>query len=216
VGSVLAGLLGIPAILGSALHIPNVYEWFTEPVFEPTREALREVFAREAPGHGIEMGLMLASVSVAALGIGLAWALFRVHPEIPKRVAGAIGPLYRLLLNKYYVDEIYGALFVRGAALGGGTALFAVDRYVIDGADGDIGPGLGVNGIAWTVRNGIAVISNFFDRWVVDGLVNVTADILDNLSYVFRSLQNGLVQHYALSMLIIILFMIGIGSRFIL
>jgi hypothetical protein len=42
------------------------------------------------------------------------------------------------------------------------------------------------------------------------------AAVLDNLSYVFRSLQNGLVQHYALSMLIIILFMIGIGSRFIL
>ena len=216
VGSVLAGLLGVPAILGSTLHIPNVFERFTEPVFEPAHEALRQVFAREAPSHGIEMGLMLASVSVAALGIGLAWALFRVHPEVPKRVAGAIGPLYRLLLNKYYVDEIYGALFVRGVALGGGTALYTVDRYVIDGADGDIGPGLGVNGLAWSVRNGIAVVSDFFDRWVVDGLVNLTAAILDNLSYLFRSLQNGLVQHYALSMLIIILFMIGIGSRFIL
>jgi hypothetical protein len=42
------------------------------------------------------------------------------------------------------------------------------------------------------------------------------AAVFDNLSYLFRSLQNGLVQHYALSMLIIILFMIGIGSRFIL
>jgi NADH:ubiquinone oxidoreductase subunit 5 (subunit L)/multisubunit Na+/H+ antiporter MnhA subunit len=66
------------------------------------------------------------------------------------------------------------------------------------------------------VRNGVAVVSNFFDRWFVDGTVNLTAALLDNLSYVFRSLQNGLVQHYALSMLIIILFMIGIGSRFIL
>ncbi|HEV7502108.1 MAG TPA: NADH-quinone oxidoreductase subunit L, partial [Vicinamibacteria bacterium] len=67
VGSVLVGLLGMPAILGSALRIPNVFETFTEPVFEPAHEALRVVFAREAPGHGIELGLMLASVTVAAV-----------------------------------------------------------------------------------------------------------------------------------------------------
>jgi NADH:ubiquinone oxidoreductase subunit 5 (subunit L)/multisubunit Na+/H+ antiporter MnhA subunit len=66
------------------------------------------------------------------------------------------------------------------------------------------------------VREVVAKGSDVWDRYVVDGLVNLTAAIFDNLSYVFRSLQNGLVQHYALSMLIIILFMIGIGSRFIL
>ena len=36
----------------------------------------------------------------------------------------------------------------------------------------------------------------------MDGLVNLTAIVLDNVSYVFRAVQNGLVQHYALSMLI--------------
>ena len=41
-------------------------------------------------------------------------------------------------------------------------------------------------------------LSNFWDRWIVDGLVNLTAFVLDNLSYVFRAVQNGLVQHYAL------------------
>ena len=51
---------------------------------------------------------------------------------------------------------------------------------------------------------------------MVDGAVNLTAAILDNLSYVFRAVQNGLVQHYALSMLIAVLLMIGVGSRFIL
>jgi hypothetical protein len=50
----------------------------------------------------------------------------------------------------------------------------------------------------------------------VDGLVNLTAAVFDNLSYVFRSLQNGLIQHYALSMLIIFLLMVGIGSRWVL
>jgi len=207
VGSLFAGLLGIPAVLGHALHIPNVFETFTEPVFEAAHEALPQVFTAAPPEHAMEMALMAASVTIAAFGIALAWQLFRRHPEVPARIASSIAPVYRLLLNKYYVDEIYGALFVRGAALGGGNALFAVDQHGVDGV---------VNGTAWTVRDAVAKTSDFFDRWVVDGLVNGMAAVLDNLSYVFRSLQNGLVQHYALSMLIIILFMIGIGSRFIL
>ena len=216
VGSILTGLLGVPAILGHALHIPNVFEHFTEPVFEAAHETLPQVFTSAAPSHSIEIALMAASVTVAALGIGLAWLLFQRHPEVPSRVAASVGPIYRVLYNKFYIDEIYGFLFVRGAALGGGKALYAVDRYVIDGGNGEMRPGLGVNGLAWFTREGVAKLSDFFDRWVVDGAVNLTAAVFDNLSYVFRSLQNGLVQHYALSMLIIILFMIGIGSRFIL
>jgi NADH-quinone oxidoreductase subunit L len=216
VGSILAGLLGIPAVLGHALHIPNVFETFTEPVFEAAHEALPQVFTAAVPAHSVEMALMAASVTIALLGIGLAWQLFQRHPELPARIAASVSPVHRLLFNKYYVDELYGALFVRGLALGGGKTLHAVDRYLIDGGDGEVRLGLGVNGIGWLVRDVVAKLSDVWDRYIVDGLVNLTAAVLDNMSYVFRSLQNGLVQHYALSMLIIILFMIGIGSRFIL
>src|SRR5687768_16765663 len=215
VGSVLAGLVGIPALIGHYVHVPNVFEHFLEPVFAPAHHALAEVFSRPAPGHSVEALLMLASVTLAALGIGLAYVFFKSRPEIPDRLAASFAGAHRVLLNKYYVDELYGALFVRGAALGGGTALHGVDRFLIDGGDGEVRPGLGVNGLGWAVRDVVANASNFWDRWVVDGAVNLTALVLDNLSYVFRSLQNGLVQHYALSMLIIVLFMIGIG-RFIL
>ena len=51
---------------------------------------------------------------------------------------------------------------------------------------------------------------------MVDGLVNLTGFLFDNLSYVFRAVQNGLVQHYALVMLIAVLFLVGIGGRFFL
>ena len=147
---------------------------------------------------GISALLILLTTLLGAIAILCSWTA--IHDRV----------------RQYYVDEIYGALFVRGLALGGGKTLHGIDRYVVDGGDGEVRPGLGVNGIAWFVREGFAKSSDFFDRWFVDGAVNLTAAILDNLSYVFRSLQNGLVQHYALSMLIIILFMIGIGSRFIL
>ena len=107
-----------------------------------------------------------------------------------------------MLTNKYYVDELYGAVFVRGLALGGGNALFANDRFVVDGGDGEVRPGFGVNGLAWLARDIVARLSNFWDRWIVDGVVNLLAAILDNLSYVFRAVQNGLVQSYALPMII--------------
>jgi NADH-quinone oxidoreductase subunit L len=163
----------------------------------------------------VELGLMALSVLVAAGGIVVAWRFYRGAFEIPNRLAISFPGVYRTLLNKYWVDELYGAVFVRGLALGGGNALFANDRFVVDGGDGEVRVGLGVNGSAWAVRDVVAKASNFWDRWVVDGAVNLTAFVLDNLSYAFRAVQNGLVQHYALSMLIGLFLLIAAG-RFLL
>jgi NADH-quinone oxidoreductase subunit L len=209
VGSILAGYLGFPAVLGDRVGFPNVFERFLEPVFASAHETLPEVFRAGAPAHGMELTLMAASVTVALLGILLATLFFQRHPEYPARLASSLRPVHQLLLRKYYVDEIYDAVFVRGLALGGGDALYTMDRYVIDGGDGDVRPGLGVNGVAWLTRDVIAKFSDAWDRYVVDGAVNLTAAILDNASYVLRALQNGLVQHYALSALIGVFLLIG-------
>ena len=90
--------------------------------------------------------------------------------------------------------------------------LFRSDRYVVDGGGGEVGPGLGVNGVAWGVREILCRVSDAWDRYIVDGLVNLTAFVLDNFSYVFRALQNGLIQHYALLMIICIFFIVGAGK----
>src|SRR4029079_8297865 len=127
-------------------------------------EALGKVFLNPAPGHAVEAGLMAASVAVGFFGILLAAFLFERHPEYPARMKEALAFPHRVLLNKYYVDEVYNGLFVRGAAIGGGTAGWAFDRYVIDGGDGEVRPGLGVNGLAWATRDVIARASNFWDR----------------------------------------------------
>ena len=154
---------------------------------------------------------MAASVALAVVGFLLARHLYETRPELAERLAATWSGAHRVLLNKYYVDELYGKLFVRGVALGGGATLHAVDRYVVDGGDGEVRPGLGVNGAAWLVRDIVARLSNLWDRYLVDGLVNLTGFVLDNFSYVFRAVQNGLVQHYALAMLIGIFTMIVAG-----
>jgi NADH:ubiquinone oxidoreductase subunit 5 (subunit L)/multisubunit Na+/H+ antiporter MnhA subunit len=134
---------------------------------------------------------------------------------VADRLAQSMAGIHRVILNKYYVDEIYTALFVRGLTLGGGQALHALDRHVVDGGDGEVRPGLGVNGVAWATRDVIAAFSDAWDRHIVDRIVNLAAAVLDQGSYVFRAVQNGLVQHYALAMLIGIFLLIGAG-RFML
>ncbi len=207
-GSTLVGLLGIPAALGGG----NWFEHFTEPVFEPAHHALGEVFTSAAPAHSTEYLLMLASVAIAAAGIFVATRLYQRHPELAEGLAARFATVHRVLTNKYYVDEFYGAVFVQGLALGGGNVLYANDRIFIDGGDGEVRAGFGVNGLAWLGRDVLARLSNWWDRWIVDaGLTKLPAAILENLSYVFRAVQNGLVQHYALSMLIGVLLLIGLG-----
>jgi NADH-quinone oxidoreductase subunit L len=211
VGSALVGFLGVPAVLFGN----NWIEHYLHPAFENAHHALSEVFAVPVPGHGMELGLMALSVVAAAAGILVATRFYRGDPVIPERLAATLSGPYRLLLNKYWVDEIYNAVLVRGLTLGGGNALFAADRYVVDGGDGEVRPGLGVNGVAWWTRDVVAKASNLWDRWVVDGAVNLTAFVLENLSYAFRSVQDGLVQHYALGMLIGLFLLIAAG-RFVL
>ncbi len=214
-GSILAGFLGVPAVIGHFFGFPNLIEHFLEPSFEHAHHALGEVFRAPAPGHGTELGLMGLSVLVAAAGIAVAWRFYRGAFEIPARLAASFPGAYRTLLHKYWVDELYGAVFVRGLALGGGNALHANDRFVVDGGEGEVRPGLGVNGLAWAVRDIVAKGSNLWDRFVVDGAVNAAAFVLDNLSYAFRAVQSGLVQSYALSMLIGLFLLIAAGRFFL-
>jgi len=214
-GSILAGFLGFPVVIGHLVGVPNFMEHFMEPAFEHAHHALAEVFAAPVPGHGVELALMGLSVLIAAAGILVAARFYRGAFEIPDRLAASFPTAYRTLLNKYWVDEVYEAVFVRGLALGGGTALHANDRFVVDGGDGEVRPGLGVNGIAWSVRDVVAKASDLWDRWVVDGAVNLAAFLLDNLSYAFRAVQDGLVQHYALGMLIGLFLLVAAG-RFLL
>jgi NADH-quinone oxidoreductase subunit L len=207
-GSIVVGFLGVPAVLGGGNWIEN----FLHPVFADAHHTLEEAAVPGGePGQAAELGLMAASVGIAAAGILLAWRFYKAHPEIPERLGASWAGVHRVLLNKYYVDEIYGTLFVRGLALGGGSALFATDRFAVDGGDGEVRPGLGVNGVAWLCRDIVARLSNFWDKWVVDGSVNALAFVLDNLSYLFRAVQNGLVQSYALSMLIGVFLLIAAG-----
>ena len=79
--------------------------------------------------------LMAASVAAGLLGFLLAWYFYYLHPDKPERIAEAMGGLYRLVLNKYYVDEAYYATLVDPIVNFSRNFLWrTVDVGIIDGA----------------------------------------------------------------------------------
>ncbi|CAM4052362.1 NADH-quinone oxidoreductase subunit L [Palleronia rufa] len=76
------------------------------------------------------------------LGFGAAFQMYIRDPAMPGRVADAARPLYLFLLNKWYFDEIYNAVFVRGARWLGRFLWRRGDGSVIDGAINGVAMGI--------------------------------------------------------------------------
>ncbi len=203
--SIFAGFLGAPRSLGGS----NRFEEFLKPVFAPEAHEMRAAgeAAQVAAGqkeaeHTDSTEYLLMFLSVAAAGAG--WflakrAYAKADTGYREPIAVAAPPVYNTLLNKYYVDEAYDTVFTgrrpvgqtRLGAMGLGEAFWKFDANVIDG---------GVNGAGWLTKLA-GNISNWWDKWIIDGLlVNGIAIVTRVMSYPVRVVQWGLVQFYALVM----------------
>jgi len=205
--AVSAGWLGWPHSLGGS----NRFEKFLEPVF--AREAT--VFQAEGESAQLASGkkeeehtspieylLMIMSIGAAVAGFGMAWKAYRYAGKgYAEPIAEKAPAVYAVLLNKYYVDEGYDYAFTgrrkvgnkRLGVLGLGEASSWFDLHAIDGT---------VNAAGGMTRLS-GKISSWWDRWVIDGvLVNGPATLSRMVSYPTRLLQWGLVQWYALVMVI--------------
>ena len=195
--SVVGGWIGWPEALGGGDHFAK----FLDPVIAKQAEVVAAI--PESATHSTEYALMAVSVLVALIGIGLAWYFYLRKPDIPGKLAHSLSGPYRLLYNKYYVDQIYDAMFVNRAK-DLGIALGAFDVGVIDG--------LGVNGAGWLAR-ATSSISMVWDKWIIDGLVNLAARIVWIFSYPVRMIQSGRVSNYALLIVLGVLVFLGYYLR---
>jgi NADH-quinone oxidoreductase subunit L len=149
VGAVLAGYVGVPAVLGGS----NRIEQFLEPSFTVETADAAGAAEHAAPAAAAEPGdgtaalegrLMLVSTMVAGTGIGLAWLFFLRRRDLAEAAALRFRGLHRLLLNKYYVDEAYDAAIVQPVRIASEQVLWkGMDETIIDGA---------VNGAGVTVK----------------------------------------------------------------
>ncbi len=177
-------LLAIPSVLlGLFIGFPpesGLLHGWLKPIFE---ETLVRSGSHEAAYAllGIDGALVLGSVTVAAVGILIAWRLFGVElpffrrdpqPERVQAISARAPFLYRASLNKWWFDDLYDLLFVRiGGAIAGG---------------------------AW-----------WFDRTIVDGSVNGLGALTTGVGRELRQIQTGRVQNYALGIAIGLIVMAG-------
>jgi NADH-quinone oxidoreductase subunit L len=187
-------VLAIGAVVSGWVGWPKLGEWDWNWIGRYLAPVVAEVGEHGEAHHAsvsLELALMALSVAVAGVGIWLAWRTYGSDRGLAggESWAERYPAVHRLLVNKYWVDEIYDATVVKGTwAMT--RILNRFDAGVIDGA---------VNG----TRNatvGSSLLSGFFDKYVVDGLVNLSAWFARMWSYFMRKLQTGFVSQYALVM----------------
>jgi|YNPNPStandDraft_1061719.scaffolds.fasta_scaffold00247_3 NADH-quinone oxidoreductase subunit L len=167
--SVIGGFVGVPVIHGG-----NAIGDFLSPVMRG-----QELLA--APVHGTgahhsaaqELLLMAISLGIALAGWWLARKFYVTSPELPSKTARALGGLYVLVFNKYWVDELYDTIAVRPIIRFSNWLWNVADDGIID--------------------------------WLANGFARVTAEAGATL----RHVQTGLVQNYALSILVGVIFVLG-------
>jgi len=129
VGAVAAGWVGIPPLLGGGAHFAE----FLKPV----------VGHPEFHGtHAEEWGVMGLSTTLVMIGLGLSAFLYLRKTDLPEKIAKGFKPIYRMLFNKYYVDELYHFTIVKPTLWIANKVLVAVtDAKMIEGVVNGV-PGL--------------------------------------------------------------------------
>jgi NADH-quinone oxidoreductase subunit L len=181
IGSVAAGYIGVPTLLGGSNHIEHYLEpSFTAPSLAPAEvehaggsEASPAAAGHEPSGegghtdHAAEATLMAVSSGAAVAGIGIAFYFFLRNRSLTDRIASSMAGVHRLLLNKYYVDELYNAVVVQP--------------------------------IKWLSEH---VLWKVVDAGVIDGTVNGAGASVAGWSAILRRVQTGSLRAYALSILV--------------
>ena len=127
--SVVGGFIGIPAVFGGE-HGNLFHHWLT-PVF---KDATLKLSQYGTHTHLEEIILMTVTVIGALISIYFARKIYLQNPRIADSIAGKLKGGYRLLFNKYYVDEAYDAAIVNPIVKGSEGFLWKItDAKLIDG-----------------------------------------------------------------------------------
>jgi len=142
--SFFGGWVGVPGSLGGSNH----FDKFLGPVFRssvPTVNKQHTESGEAAPleqttegtepktGHATEITFTAISVGAGLLGLFLAWLLYKQRPDLPDRIADSAHSLYSAVAHKYWIDEMYAAIFVKPLVVVSSAVFWrGVDRGIID------------------------------------------------------------------------------------
>jgi len=105
--SLFGGYIGVSHSLGGENH----FEKFMEPVFRNS-EIIANSTSNAENSLGLEYLLMIISIIVVLIGWNIVHRIYLKRPDIASTLAKRFSRAYRVLLNKYYIDEIYHTFIV--------------------------------------------------------------------------------------------------------
>ena len=140
-------ILALLSITGGWIGIER-FGNFLAPVVGPVIDP-----ALEPGGKQLDITLSIIAVAFAAIGWYFARLYYGRKSERPAQIAAAVPGVYSLLVNKYWIDELYNAVFVQ--------PLKAISTFVL----GWIGEGAIIGGATWLLAGITGLIGEFFRRW---------------------------------------------------
>jgi NADH-quinone oxidoreductase subunit L len=160
--SIVGGYIGMPKVFVG--EHGNLFEVWLEPIYKP---AMQKLALYGSHSHLEEILLMTISTALALTSIYFAYKIYTERKEVAEKTSQIFSGIYKLLLNKYFVDEAYDAAVVNPIKKGSEKILW-----------------------------------KFADNAIIDGAVNGTAKVITSFSSIFRKIQNGVAQSYAIYMMI--------------
>ncbi len=128
--SVIGGWVGIPHVIGDVLgHVPNLWESWLAPLI--TKLPSTSATAHSANEEWILMG---SSVTLAAISAVSAYIIYVKKEGVADKIARATGPVFKVIDNKYFVDEAYFAAIINPLVQASRNLWHFVDVNVVDKA----------------------------------------------------------------------------------
>jgi NADH-quinone oxidoreductase subunit L len=172
--SATAGFIGMPRLFGFA----NLFEGFLEPVFSLSSEYIQGGHAAAVHNPLLEWELMGGSVGLAAIGIAIAFTMYIRNKTLPGRFVAAFPLLYRVVFNKWYLDEIYDFFIVNPCK---STARFlwkGFDVVIVDGF---------INSVATLIMGASRLLKNSQTGYVHNCALSMAIGVVVIVAcYIFR------------------------------
>jgi NADH-quinone oxidoreductase subunit L len=192
-------ILAFLSIFGGGLNLPRVH------TFADWLEHYFEEFDIHLHATEFNFGVAISATLLALAAIFVAWLIYGRKPLTtgqPDPLRRYLGPVFTILENKYWVDELYWALFV--------NPYIALSRFLAETVDWRFWHDWFHDTLlAHSFRRLARFLSEPVDLGVIDGIANGLASITIASAASLRKIQTGYVRNYALSVFIGIVLIIG-------
>lgn len=152
--SIFGGIISIPAPIGHilGLHGENFVTQWLEPILSNAQLTMSSLQAAHEHSTTLEWSLMGASTGIMFAMVGIAVTIYRSGPEGGAKFSNALGGFYRLVFDKWRIDELYGILFVKPLSVFANGCYRVGDLLIVEGL---------VNGVPQAIKNVTQVASDF-------------------------------------------------------